>query len=84
MRHVLSSERGMQVQRWLKIVDDDNGTQVLIQWKGLPGSENTEEPLQCVHENVPILLAKLLDRTSTPRPLLKNARRALALHEKEV
>lgn len=77
--HVLQSETGMQVQRLLRLVDTDHGLRVVIRWRGLTASEDTEEPLQQVFEDVPDLLGKLLARKSTPEALVAKARRALGL-----
>ena len=68
----------MVVQRLLALVETDDGLKVRIRWKGLPTSENTEEPLYQVYEDVPGLLGKLLDRENTPEHLADKAR--LALH----
>ena len=77
--HVISSETGMVVQRLLGLVEADDGLKVRIRWKGLPESEDTEEPLQNVYEDVPALLEKLLNRKNTPVDLADKARRALDL-----
>lgn len=79
MSHVLSSETGMVVQRLLELVESPDGLKVRIRWKGLPASEDTEEPIKNVYEDVPVLLEKLLKRKNTPAHLADKARRVLGL-----
>lgn len=79
MSHVLSSETGMQVQRLMRLVETDDGLMVLVRWKGLPNSEDTMEPVKKIHEDVPVLLEKLLCRKNTPTNLIAEARRIISL-----
>lgn len=79
MAHVISSETGMPVQRLMRLVDTEDGLMVLVRWSGLPDSEDTLEPLKKVYEDVPGLLAKLLQRQHTPAKLASKARCELHL-----
>lgn len=79
MSHVLSSETGMPVARLLRLEEVDDEIKVLVRWKGLQPSEDTLEPIANVHEDVPTLFKKLLDRQSTPRSLANKARACLDL-----
>lgn len=78
MSHVLSSETGMEVQRLMPIVETDDGLKVQARWKGLTNADDTLEPLQEIHEDVPDLLLKLLQRKNTPADVVHKAR--LELH----
>jgi len=79
MSHVLQSETGMPVQRLLKLAKIDNDIKVLIRWKGLPQSEDSWEPILNVHEDVPQLLEKLLQRKNVPAELVEKAKSVLGL-----
>ena len=77
--HVLSSETGMPVARLVRLVDSEDRLKVIVHWKGLPNSEDTEEPLERVFEDVPQMLLRLLLRKNTPAPLAEKARSLLSL-----
>jgi len=79
MSHVLSSETGMPVARLMRLVDEPNGMQVLVRWKGLPISEDSLEPLERMYEDVPQMVLRLLQRKNTPSALADKARRTLSL-----
>lgn len=77
MPHVLASETGMPVQRLLRFEDTDDGLMVVVRWRGR--SDDTLEALEKVHEDVPVLLEKLLLRKNTPAHLASKARRVLGI-----
>lgn len=77
--HVISSETGMVVQQLLGLIDSSEGIKVQILWKGLPESEDADEPLQNVYEDVPALMKNLLKHKNTPAGLASKTRRALGL-----
>ena len=77
--HVLSSETGMPVTRLLRLVDTEDGLKVIIRWKGLQNSEDTEEPLERVFEDVRQMLLRLLRRKKTPAHLAEKVRSILSL-----
>lgn len=81
LSHVLASETGMLVSRLLRLVEQDDQLCVLVRWKGLEDTEDTLEPLQRVHEDVPQLLAKLLRRKNTNARLRSRACAELGLEE---
>lgn len=78
MSHVLSSETGIPVSRLMELVKVNNEINVLVRWKGSP-QDNTLEPLHNVHEDVPIMLDRLLKRKNTPLDLAQQARDTLDL-----
>lgn len=61
------------------LVDEPDGLNVLVRWKGLPHSEDWLEPLEHVYEDVPAMLLRLLERQNTPSSLAAKARSLLAL-----
>lgn len=79
LSHVLASETGMPVSRLIKLVDDDGTLCVQVRWKGLSPSDDTLEPISRVHEDVPQLFLKLLDRKNTPADLRQRVRDELGL-----
>lgn len=81
--HIFYSETGMQIPRLFQLTDGTVGLRVLIRWCELLTSEETLEPLKKVYEDVPKLLVKKLDRTSTPADLASRARRELGLPQRE-
>ena len=70
---------GMSAARLMSLVDTEDGLKVIVRWKGLPNSEDTEEPLERVFEDVPQMLLRLLRRKNTPAPLAEKARSLLSL-----
>ena len=82
LSHVLSSEMGMPVARMKRLVDTEDGLKVIVRWKGLPNSEDTEEPLERVFEDVPQMLLRLLRHKNTPAPLAEKARSPLSLRKR--
>ena len=62
MPFVISSETGMEVQRLMKLVQEEGQLKVHVRWKGLPNSEDTLEPLNSIYADVPELLMRLLRR----------------------
>eukprot|EP00171_Calliarthron_tuberculosum_P004300 IDg4300t1 len=52
---------------------------VLVLWRGLSHREDTEEPLKNVHEDVPVLLSKLLARKTTPKDIADRVKQELGL-----
>ena len=79
MSHVLQSETGMLVSRLMALEEHSDSLFVRIRWKGLENTEDTLEPIARVHEDVPQLFEKLLNRKSTPANLIAKARKQLAL-----
>ena len=69
----------MPVQRLMHLVETDAGLMVRVRWRGLPASEDTDEPIQRVHEDIPGLFQKLLLRKNTPSRLAEKACRVLGL-----
>ena len=59
--------------------ETEDGIMVHVRWRGLPNSEDTLEPLQRVHEDVPQMLRSLLSRKSIPKALVNLDKAALAL-----
>lgn len=64
--HVIKSETGMLVQRFMSLVDTDNGLVVRVCWRGSPKSEDTIEPVARVYEDLPKLFKKLLAGKNAP------------------
>lgn len=80
MSEIVSYETGMVVSCLMSIVTDEEGSlKVHVHWKGMPNSEDILEPLQRLHENVPMILLKMLNRQSTPSHLAPRVRRELSL-----
>lgn len=79
MLYVFGSETGMVVQLLIGLIYSDNGIKVRNHWKGLLESEDSEEPLKNVYEDVPVLLEQLPKRTSTPGDLADKKQCALRL-----
>ena len=77
LSHVLSSETGIPVARLMRLGDTEDGLKVIVRWKGLPNSEDTEESLERVFEDVPQMLLRLLRRKNTPVSLAEKARSLL-------
>ena len=59
----------------MHLEDTDDGLMVKVRWRGVP--EDSLEPIEKIHEDVPQLLEKLLMRKNTPRGLASKARRLL-------
>lgn len=59
----------MPVARLLKLVEMKGKLFVNVRWKRLGDSEDTMEPIQRVHEDVPQLLVKSLRRRNTEEKL---------------
>lgn len=70
----MRSETGIPVSKLLRLFKKDGQLFVTIRWKGLDESEDTDEPLKQVYEDVPKLLLKLLGRKSTSSTLEKETR----------
>lgn len=79
MSHVMHSETGMPVARLMKFVECPDGIKVQVRWKGLSPLEDTLEPLQNVYEDVPRMLHKLMERSSTSQQLRDKVRETLGL-----
>ena len=79
LSHIISSETGMPVSRLMALVETPDGLKVIVRWKGLPNSQDSAEPLQHVHKDVPQMLHRLLQRKNTPQHLVAKARAELAL-----
>lgn len=79
LSHVLASETGMPVSRLMKLVDENGTVFVHVRWKGLTPTDDTLEPVARVHEDVPEMLVKLLNRKTTPADLRKRVRDELGL-----
>lgn len=69
----------MVVQRLMGLVETKDAIKVCIRCKELPHSEDTEELLKNVHEDVPGLLEKLMNRKNPPADRAEKARRVLGL-----
>lgn len=81
MSQVLGLETGMTVSNFLRLEDTTDGLYVHLRLNGLSSDEDTLEPLDCVHEDVPKLLQRLLSRKATPVQLANKARRGLGIKE---
>lgn len=79
MSHAVRSETGMPVSKLLRLFKKVGQLFVQIHWKGLDVSEDADEPLAQVYEDVPKLLLKLLAREFTPSSLEEQARDELGL-----
>lgn len=79
LSHLISSETGMVVQRLMSLVDYEDELKVCVRWKGLSPSEDTEEPVENIYQDVPDLFKKLLERKNTPPHLVAKAKRILRL-----
>lgn len=69
----------MALQRFMKIIDNKDGTKVQFLWKALGPSEETLKPLETVYKDVPGLIIKLIGRRNAPRDLADKARTGLSL-----
>ena len=69
----------MVVSRLLGLEETPDGIYVRIRWKGLGTKKDTLEPIARVNEDVPVLIAKLLSRKSTPAGLAEKVRSKIAL-----
>lgn len=79
MSHVISSETGIPVQRFMCLVETDNELIFQVRWRGLPESEDTIEQLQKIEEDVPELLLKLFCCKNAPEDLVTKTRRYFQL-----
>lgn len=79
MPHLVSSETAMPVQRLMRLIESEEGLFVLICWRGMPQTEETLEPLNKIHEDVPQLLEKLFCCKNIPDSLVAKALHTLAL-----
>lgn len=68
MSHVLSSEMGKESQFLMRLLECDDGLMFQVRWRVLLPAEETEEPSQKVHEDVPDQV-KNLSRKITPEDL---------------
>lgn len=59
----------MKVSKLLRLFKKDGHLFVTIRWKRLDASEDTDEPLKQVYEDVPKLLLRLLARKSSSSTL---------------
>lgn len=81
--HVLSSQTGMPVSRLMQLIDDLDGSKVLVRWKGLPTTEDSLEPINRVYQDVSKMFLRLLRRKNTPPDLAAKVRRALGLQTED-
>lgn len=72
----------MVISRLFLFAESDGGALlVCIRWEGVNPEEDIFEPLKAVHEDVPKLLHKLLNRKSTPTLLAMRSRKELGLYK---
>lgn len=69
----------MSGDRLMASVDELNKLKSKISSKGMPDSEDTMEPLERKHEDVPTMLQNILSCKSTPAQVVMRARREINL-----
>lgn len=62
MYHVLLSETIIEARRLMRVFESEDDLMIHVRWRGLPASEDTEEPLKTMYKDVPSLVQKLLER----------------------
>lgn len=77
---MLSSDTGMPVAGLLRLHEDEKRElYVVVRWKGLSAKDDTMERTGRVHEELPELLMKLINRKITSQKLRDKAHAVLGL-----
>lgn len=83
MSHVVTSETSMPIQELMKYVLDEKELKVGVHWRGLCVTEDNLEPLLQIHDDVPDLLQRFLNRINTPCDLVQKCKLSLRLQTGE-
>lgn len=68
----------MTVQRFMQLIETDDGLHILFRWKRLENTEDFHEPLRQVYLDIPEIFYRLLKHKSTPANLVEKARSVLS------